>query len=240
MDKISKLRAFLSNIFFPKHTGCIFCDNDCDIVSDYDICSNCLNELPVNYENICKKCGKPLKEESSCKLCKHTKHYFKLARAPFKYEGKIKEALLSLKFNNGRYVASSLAYFLFLEYSNLEIEADLVIPLPISEQRMKERGYNQSTLLAQSFCKLTNLPLIDNCLVRVKNTEKQSNLPLEKRKDNVKNAFKVSSRKSVKDKIIVLIDDIFTTGATVNSACKTLLQAGAKQVYILVVAHSNN
>lgn len=235
-----KIKKFFTNLLFPEHTGCIFCDNDCDEEAFYNICSSCLNKLPANIDKICKKCGKPLKENASCNTCKFSKHYFKKARAPFVYEGVIKAALHNLKFNNYRYLAKSLAYFLFLEYTDFEIKADVIIPLPLSQQRMKERGYNQAALLSEHLGVLSGLSVNYESLVRVKHCERQSNIEVNKRKENVTGAFKVRSPSKIKGKIVVLVDDIFTTGATVNSACMELVKAGVKAVYVLTVAHTNN
>ena len=236
MERKNFLSKMLS-LLFPENITCVFCGEDCDKKREVDVCSNCIKNLPYNSGRICKKCGKPLEIGSSCPSCKFTKHYFTKARAPFIYDNMIRQAIHRLKFNGERFIATSLAYFLFLSYKQLEIEADYIVPIPLSENRLKERGYNQAEELARKLSDFTGVDLL-NELEKVKETPKQSNTELEDRKRNVENVFKIKSNKRIKNKTIVLVDDVYTTGATVDSASKELKRKGAAKVYVLTVAHT--
>ena len=222
---------------FPTNLTCFICGEDLDRQREIDICLYCEQKLPFNNGKICIRCGNALQQNDSCSNCKFNKHYFVRARAPFIYEGEIKKALQSLKFNGKKHIADSLSYFLEESYKQLEIKADYIVPLPCSKKRLLERGFNQAELLARSLCERVGVECSLN-LEKVVDTAKQSNVAITERQKNVENVFKVKERKLFKGKVIVLVDDIFTTGATVDSASKEIRKAGAKAVFVLTVAHT--
>lgn len=113
---------------------------------------------------------------------------------------------------------------------------DIIIPVPISKKRKKQRGYNQSYLIAKELSKSLEVRLIDYCLYKFKDVIEQSKLNKEERKQNLKNVYLLKNEEIIKDKRVLLIDDIFTTGATANECCKTLHQAKIKEVSILTIA----
>ena len=121
------------------------------------------------------------------------------------------------------------------KYVQFEIY-DIIIPVPISKKRNKERGYNQSLLIAREIAKNENVKLRNNVISKVKNNTTQSKLNKEERAENVKNVYKITKNKEIIDKNILLIDDIFTTGATLNECSKMLKQAGTKKVDVLTIA----
>ncbi len=114
--------------------------------------------------------------------------------------------------------------------------ADYIIPVPLHRWRLLKRQYNQATLLARSVSSLTNIPVLTNCLVRKKATESQGHKTLKERKQNVKQAFDVIDPDSLKGKSIVLIDDVWTTGATLDACAKILKKAGAHRIFVLTLA----
>lgn len=115
-------------------------------------------------------------------------------------------------------------------------EVDLVLPVPLHKKRLRHRGFNQSALLARHVAKRISIPLITDCLVRVKDTVPQVGLHAKERKKNIKNAFEVRN-KCIEAKRLMLIDDVFTTGATVRECSKVLKKAGAKDIYVVTLAH---
>lgn len=235
--KFKDVLSKITNVIFPDNITCFICGEDCDKESEVDICSRCEHDLPYNNGKICLRCGNALDSNDSCSNCKFTKHYFVKARAPFIYDGEIRSAIQRLKFNGEKYIAKSLAYYLVSAYRQLEVDADYIVPIPASSKRLKQRGYNQAELLARELASKVGVACSIN-LVKSIDTAKQSNVNISERKSNVENVFTVKDRKLFKGKIIVLVDDVFTTGATVDSASKALRKAGAKAVFVITVAHT--
>jgi ComF family protein len=114
----------------------------------------------------------------------------------------------------------------------------MVMPVPLCAERLKTRKYNQAKLIAEKFCQITNLPLDATSLVRTKNTPPQAKLTFKERRNNIIGAFKVVDRSKAKDKIILLIDDVYTTGSTINECAKLLIKAGAKKVFAITAGHT--
>ena len=113
---------------------------------------------------------------------------------------------------------------------------DKIMPVPISKKRLKARGYNQSLLIAKEIAKKTNLELVNNCITKTKNIIEQSKLNREDREKNIKGVYKLNNKKLIENKKILLIDDIYTTGSTVNECSKTLRNGNPKKIGVLVLA----
>lgn len=113
---------------------------------------------------------------------------------------------------------------------------DTIIPVPISKKRMKERGYNQSLLIAKKLSKDVIIDLQTNCLFKTKNIIEQSKLNKEQRKQNIQNVYELKNREIINNKQILLIDDIYTTGSTVKECARVLQQANPKRIDVLVIA----
>lgn len=156
----------------------------------------------------------------------------------FKYEGIIRNLLIKYKFNEKAYLYNSFCEFIKKYQKELlknEIY-DIIIAVPISKKKYKIRGYNQSTLLASKIAKNMNIKFEKNIIVKTKNNTSQSTLTKEKRKQNVKGVYKILNKKSILNKRILLIDDIYTTGATVNECSKLLKENGAKLIDVFTIA----
>ena len=157
----------------------------------------------------------------------------------FKYEGKIRQKIIDFKFNEKPYLKNGFA-MLFLQnkemYSYLN-KYDIIIPVPIHKYKEKNRGYNQSELIAKQISKsLKNVKLEKNIIKKIVNNKQQSTLNLKDRKENVKNVYKVLDNKKIIGKNIILFDDVYTTGSTVSECSKVLKQAGAKKVAAVTIA----
>ncbi len=156
----------------------------------------------------------------------------------FKYDNLIRKLIIDYKFNEKPYLYRSFLEFLNnyqKEYIQFKIY-DIIIPVPISKKRKKERGYNQSLLIAKEISLKENKNLGDKIISKVKNNNTQSKLNKEERAENVKNVYKITNNKEIINKNILLIDDIYTTGATLNECSKMLKQAGAKKIDVLTIA----
>lgn len=208
------------------------------------VCEVCWNDTKIfnGEETICWKCGAPaladvapeLRDEVRCRRCESQS--FTVARAVGLYEGALRESVLSLK--RQPYVSQHLeALLVSAAMRNPLNVSSRIIPVPLHEKRMKVRGFNQASIMAQSLAKPLGLPVDEVSLVRVSGTEQyRAGLDAKGRHDTVSGAFQVRHSRLVAGEDILLIDDVFTTGATVSAGAGALSQAGAKSVFVLTIA----
>lgn len=150
------------------------------------------------------------------------------------HEGRIREAVQALKYENNRAVASHLAERMALQWQNLNWTIDIMVPVPLHTARYEKRGYNQAQVLADYFSYHTSLPYNINALHRKRYTPSQVGLDAQQRRENMIDAF-LATPHIITDKNILLIDDVYTTGATINSCADALLKSGAASCYVLTV-----
>ncbi len=213
----------------------------CGSPTDDVLCEDCRGEIIPILPPLCPCCGLPYPRgvpEHLCRACKDKEYPFLRHRSFGIYEGKLRDAIQKLKYRGERSLAQPLGEMLLSAYRLMDAEADLVIPIPLSRGRLLERGFNQSLLLARYLCKKTGMPLRGELLVKVKETPPQVSLTASQRKENPKGAFSVRDPGALKGKRVLLVDDVFTTGATIGEASKALLRAGAKEVLAVTVARS--
>ncbi len=229
----------IHNVFFPAKIKCIICGDDLPELREIEVCDNCMQKLNFIAENeCCQCCGAPLFGEAKyCFNCKDNVRDFDVGRSVFVYEGDIERLIAGLKFSNKPYISRTLGRFLAELYNELGWQIDYVVPVPMTDARRKWRGYNQAELLAQEFCEVTKLPLNSEVLIKIKDTEDQKELTMQERQKNIQNAFKVTDKYFVKNRNILIIDDVMTTGATVSACATALKKAHAKHVYVLCIAH---
>lgn len=244
MKKIlNKLKNIFLDSLYPKHIKCICCGEELDKNAIYDICPKCYDDCHIIYRNHCIRCGAPIPDNSTsvCFNCKSTNFDFVGCRACFAYSGKIRSAIYKFKYKHQSFLAESFARFMTKLYATTDWNIDLVTYVPLHPKREKTRGYNQSKLLAIEFCKITKLPLFDTT-ERVVDTPSQTSKTRDERIKNVKDAFKIKKNieSNIIDKNILVIDDVYTTGSTANEISKLLLKYGAKNIYILTLAHGEN
>lgn len=225
------------DFLFPNHS-CLVCRTEINLSGNFLICDSCASSLPV-AEHTCKKCGQRVgMHDNICDRCKKAEWHFDKAASAFAYEGEVVTLVLRLKYNAEGDIAAAAAPFMVREIVNKEIEADIIIPVPLTVKRFKSRGYNQAELIAKEISVLLKLPVETSALVRVKQTEKQQDMTAKKRAENLKDAFSITDKSLVKDKRVLLVDDVFTTGATVNECARMLKKAGAEKVYVITVANT--
>lgn len=209
------------------------------ILHDTLICPECLKKLHYAAEPRCFRYGKPISDarQEYCSDCAGKKHEFKQGRALFLYEGPIRGILYRYKYGNRRdyteFMASEAARCHGDWVRRLAVDA--VMPIPLSQKRLRTRGYNQADLFGARFSELCGLPYQNKMLVRVRNTIPQKELSVQERKNNLKNAFKMS-KNVVNLRRILLIDDIYTTGSTIDAAALALKQTGIEEVYYLCIS----
>ena len=198
-------------------------------------CSDCRSELQPVGDHYCAKCGKPLKQGKSCRLCRTSDFRFQASRAPYIYEGPAAALIKKLKYDGCLSLVPILADLLFRFWKELGWEADLIVPVPLSEKRRAQRGFNQSELIGRAFAKKAGIPIEPGALMKIRHTAQQVGLNAEERRENLSGAF-AAEKVMVQGKRILLLDDVMTTGSTFAECSAVLLKAGAGSVICLSVA----
>lgn len=223
----------LDLIYPPK---CVVCG---DIQPRY-FCEDCLSRVTYIPSPVCRKCGLPL-EQPTCPQQWCPDLAFTSARAVAFFEGAVREAIHQLKYSGHVLVAPELQRLMteFLSTKpNFASSVQVVMPIPIHRSRLRERGFNQSILLAEAVAEFLRLPLDTTSLERRVANRPQVELSVWERIENVKGVFGVANPDAVADKSILLIDDVLTTGSTCSEAARVLRSAGAKHIYALTLARS--
>ncbi|MCI8851957.1 MAG: ComF family protein [Lachnospiraceae bacterium] len=203
------------------------------------ICASC-RSLPVRVqEPFCMKCGKPLEDESLeyCKRCQKHSHAFDRGRGLFRYDDHMRTSLAAFKYHGRReysiYYAREMAHAFESQISCWQPQA--LIPIPLHKSRRRKRGYNQAELTARELGRMLRIPVDTKVLLRCKRTAPQKDLNERQRRENLKTAFKISGD-DVKYNTVVLIDDIYTTGSTMDAAARALKEKGVRKVYFLCIS----
>ena len=234
-----KLYHKACSVLFPANIKCLICGDDLPQKQDIEICEKCRCKLhDIAESECCMRCGAPISGQGSfCLNCQNYNVEFDVARSDFVYDGEIKQLIAGLKYNNKPYLSRTLSHFMAQKYRELNWQADLIIPVPLSDARKKWRGYNQAQLLAEGVSEILNIPINTETLVKVKDTETQASLGLAERRTNLESCFKVLDKYAVRGKKILLIDDVMTTGSTANACTHELKKAHAGRVMVLSIAH---
>ncbi len=205
----------------------------------YGICEECETSrtvVPVKGA-VCTKCGKPIgRADEYCADCKKIKHSYVQGKSVFLYEGNMKKSMYRFKYSNRR----AYARFYARAAKRLHgawidrIAPDMIVPIPLHDKKLYKRGYNQAESFAKALGDEVGIPVSAKALKRVNDTRPQKYLGRQGRKKNLENAFIIGGT-VVKSNCIMLVDDIYTTGSTMDAAAKVLLDAGASRVYMMTV-----
>ncbi len=229
LPQVAKLGGMALNLLFPQR--CIGCGKEGAV-----ICHSCRSSLPRVMPPLCPKCGRPQSSGILCPSCVSWQAQIDGIRSPFRFDGVIRQAIHQLKYRNLRALAAPLVQMLNDYLITNPVPGEVLIPVPLHRKRLRERGYNQSSLLARGLGKLTNLPVVDDCLVRQRSTLPQARTAtVAERQSNVTEAF-ICCDQRLRDKPVLLIDDVATSGATLNACAAALKAAGAASVWGLVLA----
>ncbi len=228
------LRAL--DLIYPRR--CPFCD---DLLSfgDTGICDNCKRKIGYVGQNYCMKCGKQLKDDSReyCRDCERTAHIFDRGRSLYVYDDIMKESIARFKYGGRQEYAEYYAEDILCSLKGFidSCRPDALIPVPISDNKYIKRGYNQAELIARSLSAKTGLPVNDKIIVRSVDTLPMKELTRNERMKNLKGAFKIASV-DVKCRNVLIIDDIYTTGSTIDAMSAVLKTAGVKKVCFVTLS----
>lgn len=236
--RVDTVMRAIKDLCFPP--CCICCENTLS-ESQLLICDKCLDDLYFTEKPLCSRCGKVFGgregENHLCSSCMKSSLYYNRARSLFIYDDRVADLVHSLKYNCN---TSGLETFTKLKRKSSSLKdlpgADFIFPVPLHTKRLRKRGYNQALLLARSFFDKEKNKIKNNILVRSRNTPSQTGLSGVERRKNLRNAFFVRDQKIVSGKNILLVDDVFTTGTTVNECARVLIKAGARNVDVLTLA----
>jgi ComF family protein len=224
--------AVLALVLAPRCAGCDAVLGD---PAGGAVCAGCWNAVQVSTGPLCRTCGDTLRSwrGERCARCARASRAITIGRAIGPYEGTLRELLHALKYDRRRSVAQGIARRMVSAGTDVLRDADIVVPVPLHVLRQYSRGFNQAAELAR------HLPLRSaNVLRRCRATVTQTDLPESERFDNVREAFALRWRADVRGKVVVVVDDVSTTGATLDACARVLLDAGAAEVRGLTAARA--
>ena len=231
----------LLTLAYPQ--ACHLCENSVEDFSDGVVCRDCWKKTRIfsGNENLCNKCGAYLNESKTpvktfCHRC--DEHFYDASRAVGIYENALAASIIHLK--REPFVAKNLRkLFISAFYNSGFQDPTLLIPIPLSKKRFLERGFNQAAILADILKKETEIKIDEKSLVRKIHTPMhRATMDVKARNMSVKNAFEVKRAEFIKNQTILLVDDVYTSGATVSSCAEVLKKAGASKVYVLTIARA--
>ena len=235
-SEIKAAGNYICNLLFPRR--CPVCD---DIVDEPGglICNKCIDELRKVNDPFCLKCGKPLRNTNNefCHDCIERQHKFIYGRALFVYDEVLKESIYRFKYGKRQEYGDFYGERMATDFADMikAVKPDGIIPIPLHKNRFKQRGYNQAEILARKIGDRFSIRVCTNYLIRVQDTKVQKDLDSTLRQNNLKKAFKIASD-VVKLNTVIIVDDIYTTGSTIDAAAECLMDAGVENIYFIVLA----
>ena len=230
--------ALLDLLFPPRCVGCGRVD--------HLLCPDCRRSIEKLKDPRCPLCARPVaasknaspsERKSACTLCSRQPLRLDGTTSAAVFDGVMRQAVHALKYRGCTQLASPLAEFLVDAWNRAGYDADFIIPVPLHPRRLKERGYNQSILLATEFARRVDMPVRTDMLVRTRRTEAQTQLGAAERRSNVAGAF-ATRGSAVSGHSVLLIDDVCTTGSTLQACADALRDAGAKRVFGLTLSRA--
>lgn len=247
------------NLIFPENHICFVCE---DYGKDIEgnLCSICREKLVFIEDSSCSICGRKLEQSlelldenlenkdlevleniKRCRECMKHPHYFTKSGSPLSYEGDIKRLIYDFKYNDKHHLYKLFAQLMVKTIVDNDLEhVDLIVPVPLYKDREKKRGFNQAALLTKYISKKLNIETDTRSLIRSTQTEVQNKLNRSERIRNISGVFDLKDKNTFKDKTILLIDDIYTTGSTVDEISKLLLKNEAKKIFVTTLAVTPN
>jgi ComF family protein len=232
----------LSDVIFPPR--CLTCHDILDHYAGLPLCPSCFSEIKFIASPICICCGIPFsgtgEPDHLCGECIISPPAFSSARAVFQYKSTLLETIHRFKYNErvflGKILGKIMAEYPYPAFNIKDFT--LVVPVPLHSKRLRERGFNQSVILAREISRCLQIPLDFLALKRNIHTEPQVRLGKKQRSSNVRGAFDVSDSSKIRDRKIILVDDVYTTGSTIKECSRVLMKNEASSVAVLTVARA--
>lgn len=236
LKKMKEILCSFENLFMKEHE-CLSCLREIKDGSTFQLCDKCLKDVQFLNDCVCAKCGEKLNKASLvCDLCKDKDYVFDKNISSCYYTDVPAKIVKRFKFHGKKYYAEYIAKIM-LENNNCFDGVDIITFVPLSKSRMRERGFNQAEEIAKILSESKNIPIL-SLLVKTKEGKHQSKLNQQERLQNLRDSFSVKedARKLVKNKTVLIVDDVFTTGTTLNECSKVLKAKGAKQIFTTTFA----
>lgn len=231
----SRIKRFLTDLLFPRR--CPVCGGIV-LPKGELICPGCVKKLSFVKQPVCKKCGKEITsaEREYCLDCTKHKRSFDYGRALLNYNDTAKKSMADIKYRNRREYLDFYAEAVCLRYGKLlmRLGADALVPVPVHPSRRRQRGFNQAEIFADRIGERLGIPVSPEMLVRRKKTAPQKQLNPKERLHNLEEAFAAGAVPEGVTRVI-LVDDIYTTGSTMEACARALLRAGVKNVYFIAI-----
>lgn len=220
------------------------CGSVIDETRPYSLCDKCMDRFHWVTDHTCKKCGKILGDSYAhdlCTDCREISHVFDRGFTCVQYGLYEKNVIAEYKYRGKSYIGRNIADIMYDRMAGEDLTYDLITAVPIHSSRLKTRGFNQAALVAGLFAEMTGVPFRE-LLVRAKHTDAMKSLGVFERAENVRGAFRAADgiSETIDGNDVLLIDDIYTTGATADSCAAALKKAGASKVYLLTFAAGGN
>lgn len=232
----------LVDLFFPPR--CYLCEKLIAGQDEKVLCPECLGKIVPLGSPLCLRCGFPFPFSTGpdrlCGVCLSQKRPFRFCRQLGRYQGALLESIHRFKYQRIPALAKPLGRLLadLVEEHFPWQQYDLIVPVPLHPRRLREREFNQALLLAKGMGKALGIRVDFQSLIRVKWTEPQVKLNWQARRKNVSRAFSVKEKKRISGRLVLLVDDVMTSGATIEECSRTLLKAGAREVDAVALARA--
>ena len=244
---IEYIKEGLLNFVFP--LDCKICEKPIRESRGYSICEDWFKTIELIEHPYCIKCGKPLltndffeqNREILCLDCKRKKYSFEFSRSIGIYHKTLKKCIHLFKYYGEKKLAKPLGKLMvdyLLKNNEFENKFDLIIPVPLHKNDLKKRGFNQSVLISKVIGDYFSVPVGESVLTKKTETSFQVNLSKKEREKNILKAFSVEKSEEIKGKNILILDDVFTTGATVEECAKELIKSQANNIFVLTLART--
>ena len=229
-------------IFFP--SSCELCSCLLELPDEKIVCRSCLQGLKPRRTSLCLSCGRFFSDSGEphiCRQCALQPPAFSVHRSCGQYFGSLKDVIILFKYRGFRVLGKALAKFVLRTLGTEEAlwwGLDSIVPVPLFPEKERERGFNQAMVVAKELANRKNVALIQGQLIKVKNTPPQTSLEAADRLKNLKGAFEVNCGQGIEGKTVLLVDDVYTTGSTIQECSLALMKAGALEVRALTIAQA--